>query len=280
MVSIGGGQHVVWRRCLRLAALSALLVGCTIREDEGQRSTSDGTEPTRLPGGCRTADKPFLMPFLEGSGVALVSAREEVLGGFDSNLLDHPEGVPFGRRSAQGSDTAIELCPSPPDIAVWNDRTIVWKAESEQGDTSFRIGRIEAREYQHLLSLIDMLYTNVACVQSDLDEGIPASSNVVGTISVVSSQHRWVLATELPQMKSQQKYWFFDQGQFTELSMRGHSIEQFYSSLSPSYAAHVKAYVALYTTLESLIPSHSREMDTASTLLWAVQSGQRYGVGP
>lgn len=280
MVSISAGRHVVWRRCLRLAALSALLVGCMIREDCGQRSTSEETKHIEVPGGYRTPNKPFLMPYLDGSGVALVSAREEVLGGFESNLLDHPEGVPIGRLDAQGSDTAIDLRPNPPDVAVWNDRTIVWATRLKQGETSFRIGRIEAREYHHLLSVINMLSTNLACAQSDTDERIPASSNVVGAISVVTSQHRWVLATELPQMKSQQTYWFFDHGQFTELPMTGHSVEQFYSKLSPSYAAHVKSYVALYTTLEALRPSDGREIDTTSTLFWAVQSGQRYGVGP
>ncbi|MEZ6109494.1 MAG: hypothetical protein R3C99_00335 [Pirellulaceae bacterium] len=257
-----------------------MVIGCLMLVGCGQHDVSVKTSGRHSSAQTRdAADVAFLMPYLDGPGIALVCAREE-FGGLEFNLLSYPEGVPIRQPQARNGNMSVPIEPTPPDIAIWRDRSIVWATETEQGDKTFWIGRVGAEEYEDLLTSINAIQRQGTSPESVVANRMPPSSNVISSIAVVASDYRCVFGSELPQMQRLQTYWYFDEGRFIELPMGDYSFEAFLAKLPPVYAQDTKTYKELCSTLRCLIPSERREIDVSVTLSWVIQRGAWRGQLP
>ena len=218
----------------------------------------------------------YLVPCLDDSRVAVVCSREEC-GDWESTVLDHPVGVPFNRRNARTEEDASRIEPSPPDIAIWSDRTIIWAKESKRGYRTYWIGQVETSQYDELVTFIES--------QRDYSDGhrahrvsvAPTASECFSTIAVVTPRDKYVLISDLDQMERENTYWYWNDGRLVKIPMNEHSFDDFCATLVPTQARHLRRYADFRTILRSLIPSEGRQIDAEGTLSWVVQRGVAFG---
>lgn len=242
-------------------------VGCG-SHDNRPASRAIGTAVPAL-----AAETPYLMPYLEELGTAVV-AYGRVPDHLTLNLLNYEPGVPFAIDHRPAADGSIPLRPALPLIAIWSDRTIIWAVPTLSGPSRrYLRSRISTREYSELVKAIDRLRSRPPWHSPDS----VAFAELGFAIGIVYGESRYELVSLLDRMEAQRQFFHVQNGQVIEYSADEVTFDDFCDRLPIAEARRLKQYAELRGLIRKLLPDVGEEFDAESQVKWVVQLSRQAG---